>query len=70
MRLGFESLDVPEPWYNVPVVLAGVTLAPDAAFWRSRVLIEVEGDQHRTDRAQWLKDLDRYNLLPEAYDYE
>lgn len=63
VRLGFESLDVPEPWCNVPVVLAGVTLAPDAAFWRSRVLIEVEGDQHRTDRAQWLKDLDRYNLL-------
>ena len=63
MRLGFEALDLPEPWCNVPVVLAGVTLAPDAAFWRSRVLIEVEGDQHRTDRAQWLKDLARSNLV-------
>lgn len=63
VRLGFEALGVPEPWCNVPVVLAGVTLAPDVAFWRSGVLIEVEGDQHRTDRAQWLTDLARYNLL-------
>lgn len=63
MRLGFESLGAPEPWCNVPVVLAGVTFAPDAAFWRSGVLIEIEGDHHRTDRAQWLRDLDRYNLV-------
>lgn len=56
-------LCLPEPWCNVPVVLDGVTLAPDVAFWRSRVLIEIEGDQHRTDRAQWLSDLDRYNLV-------
>ncbi len=63
VRLGFEALGLPEPWCNVPVVLAGVTLAPDVAFWRSGVLIEVEGDQHRTDRAQWLTDLARYNFL-------
>lgn len=63
VRLGFETLGLPEPWCNVPVVLAGVTLAPDAAFWRSGVLIEVEGDHHRTDRAQWLTDLERYNLV-------
>lgn len=63
VRLGLETLEVPEPWCNVPVVLDGATLAPDVAFWRSGVLIEVEGDQHRTDRTQWLKDLDRYNLL-------
>ncbi|MFA4842124.1 MAG: hypothetical protein WC580_10505 [Agrococcus sp.] len=50
VRLGLEILGAPEPWCNVPVVLEGVTLAPDVAFWRSGVLIEVEGDQHRTDR--------------------
>ncbi len=63
VRLGFDALGAPEPWCNVPVVLEGVTLAPDAAFWRSGVLIEIEGDHHRTDRAQWLSDLDRYNLV-------
>lgn len=63
VRLGLEALGLPEPWCNVPVALAGLTLAPDAAFWRSGVLIEIEGDQHRTDRAQWLSDLERYNLI-------
>jgi hypothetical protein len=63
LRLALEAAGVAEPWCNVPVVLDGVTMAPDLAFWRSGVLIEVEGDQHRTDRRQWLIDLDRYNLV-------
>lgn len=62
VRLALETFGVAEPWCNVPVVLGGVTMAPDVAFWRSGVLIEVEGDQHRTDRRQWLIDLDRYNV--------
>lgn len=54
----------------MPVRLpGGEELAPDAAFWRARVLLEVEGDQHRTDRAQWLTGLDRYNLV-QRYDLE
>ena len=61
-RLQLEALGAPEPWCNVPVVLdAEEAIAPDAAFWQAGLIIEVEGDQHRVDRAQWLTDLERYN---------
>ena len=31
----------------------------DAAYPDHRVIVEVEGDQHRTDRDQWNRDIDR-----------
>ncbi|WP_347756245.1 hypothetical protein [Agrococcus sp. ProA11] len=62
-RLELDVLGAPPVWWNVPVVLDGVELAPDAAIWPARVLIEVEGDQHRVDRSQWLRDIDRYNFF-------
>ncbi|MGC5076866.1 hypothetical protein [Agrococcus sp. DT81.2] len=61
-RLQLEALGVPEPWCNVPVVLdEEEPIAPDVAFWQASLIIEVEGDQHRVDRKQWLTDLARYN---------
>jgi hypothetical protein len=52
----------PEPWCNVPVLIDdGDAVAPDVAYWPAGMVIEVEGDQHRVDRQQWLVDLDRYN---------
>lgn len=60
-RLELRALGAPPAWWNVPVVLGDVELAPDAAFWPAGVVIEVEGEQHRVDRAQWLTDIDRYN---------
>lgn len=69
-RLELEAMGAPPAWWNVPVRLpGGEELAPDAAFWQAGVLLEVEGDQHRTDRAQWLTDLDRYSLV-QRYDLE
>lgn len=63
-RLQLRSLGAPEPWCNVPVLIDdGAAIAPDAAFWPAGLVIEVEGDHHRTDRAQWLVDVDRYNRL-------
>ncbi|MET4158872.1 hypothetical protein [Agromyces sp. PvR057] len=35
----------------------------DLAFVEHRVLLEYEGDHHRTDRGQWAHDLDRFNRL-------
>lgn len=61
-RLQLAALGVPEPWCNVPVALDDdEPIAPDIAFWQARLIIEVEGDQHRVDRSQWLTDLARYN---------
>lgn len=63
-RLQLAALGAPEPWCNVPILLGdGEPIAPDLAFWQARLLIEVEGDQHRVDRAQWLTDLARYNRI-------
>ena len=61
-RLQLQSFGVPEPWCNVPVLIDdGDAIAPDVAFWPARLIVEVEGDHHRVDRAQWLTDLARYN---------
>lgn len=61
-RLELRRAGVPEPWCNVPVLIDdGDAVAPDVAFWPAGMVLEVEGDQHRVDRAQWLVDLDRYN---------
>lgn len=63
-RLALRALGSPEPWCNVPVLIDdGAPISPDVAFWPARLVIEVEGDQHRTDRRQWRIDLDRYNRL-------
>lgn len=63
-RLALHSLRMPEPWCNVPVQIdEGAPISPDVAFWPARLVIEVEGDHHRTDRTQWRTDLDRYNRL-------
>ncbi|GEK80741.1 hypothetical protein ABA31_20920 [Agrococcus baldri] len=61
-RLELRALGDPPVWWNVPVVLDGIELAPDAAIWPAGLVIEVEGDHHRVDREQWVTDIDRYNL--------
>ena len=38
----------------------------DAAHERYRVIVEVEGDHHRTDRAQWSRDLDKHSSYAAA----
>jgi hypothetical protein len=40
---------------------------PDLAFTEYREVLEYEGDGHRTDRAQWLKDLER---VPRFEDFD
>ena len=38
----------------------------DLGYPDARLLIEYHGDQHRTDRAQWLEDLTRRQLFEDA----
>jgi very-short-patch-repair endonuclease len=57
---GFDDLLVNEPVYDD----AGRFLArPDLRMRRAPVILEYEGDYHRTDRAQWMKDIARVERL-------
>ncbi len=53
---------LPEPELDVAIrdatgALLGIA---DAAYRRERVLVEVEGDHHRTDPRQWARDLEKH----------
>lgn len=39
---------------------------PDLGYLEARVLIEYQGDHHRTDRRQWREDLVRRQLFEDA----
>lgn len=61
-RLAIVRAGLPEPELQVEVRdEAGSFIGRvDMAYPRHRVLIEYEGDHHRTDAAQWASDLRRY----------
>ncbi|WP_348788085.1 hypothetical protein [Leifsonia sp. NPDC080035] len=60
---GWDELDV-----NPPLLVDSglVTIHPDLASVRGRVVFEYEGDGHRVDRWQWHHDIERRELLEEA----
>ena len=76
-----ENVDSPrESWLRLCLVLAGLP-APvcnprvagargggrvDLVYERYRVLVEYEGDQHRSDKRQWNRDIDRYEDFARA----
>jgi hypothetical protein len=64
-RLAFGLTGLPEPELNATVYAEdGHFLARVDFLWRSaRVIVEYEGDQHRTDRRQWQNDIQRLRLL-------
>jgi hypothetical protein len=64
-RLAFFHGGLPEPELNAPIWdSAGEWVATADFVWRAeRVIVEYEGDQHRTDRRQWQADLARTRLL-------
>jgi len=71
-----ERVDSPrETWLRLCLVLAGLPMPEcnliigddrgpigrvDLVYLAYRVIIEYEGDQHRTDRNQWNRDIDRH----------
>ncbi|NYF17673.1 hypothetical protein HDC37_002518 [Microbacterium sp. AK009] len=61
-RLDLHAAGLPEPDLDVEIRdrrghLIGITELVFSAF---RVVAEVEGDHHRTDRRQWDRDIDKY----------
>ena len=64
VRLLLIAAGLPEPRINeLWTGPDGGTNEGDLVYPEHRVWIEVEGDQHRTDRAQWRKDVVRYERL-------
>jgi hypothetical protein len=62
-RLDVQAAGLPEPDLDVEIRdrsgrLVGITELVFSAF---RVVAEVEGDHHRTDRRQWDRDIEKYN---------
>jgi len=64
-RLAFASGGLPEPELNAQVYAEeGTFIARVDFLWReARVIVEYEGDHHRTDRTQWENDIARVRLL-------
>ena len=67
LRLCLVLAGLPEPACNVDLGDDSFFIAtPDLAYLVYRLLLEYEGDHHRTDRAQWQKDIRRERQLRKA----
>ncbi|MFF1877677.1 hypothetical protein [Leifsonia sp. NPDC058230] len=62
LRLALVAAGFPEPSVNPPIMLpAGRVIHPDLAFVPQRTILEYEGDGHRTDPDQWMRDIRRHD---------
>ncbi len=60
--LQFAGLPTPAP--NAPVAISDrVVVLGDLWFEEWQTVVEYEGDQHQTDRDQYVADIDRYRLM-------
>lgn len=66
LRLALVDRGLPEPGIQVPVQTSAGIRHADLGYAEARVLIEYQGDHHRTQRRQWLEDLTRRQLFEEA----
>lgn len=68
LRLACIRAGLPEPQLDIDVMdRSGVAIGyTELAYPAWRVLIEYEGDHHRTDRAQWLRDIDKHAACIDA----
>ena len=67
LRLCLVLAGLPEPVCNLDLGDETFFIAtPDLAYLVHRLLLEYEGDHHRTDRAQWQKDIKRERQLRKA----
>lgn len=62
-----DGTDLPPPTLDVDVYARGVFLGcSEIAYPDYQVAVEYEGDYHRTDRARWVKDIDKYQAYGAA----
>jgi hypothetical protein len=66
LRLGLVAYRLPEPQVQVPVMTADGLRHADLGYPEERVLLEFQGDEHRTSRRRWLRDLTRVQLFQDA----
>jgi hypothetical protein len=67
VRLLLVDAGLPEPAVNLPITVAdGLTLHGDLVYPGQRVIVEYDGDHHRTDRRQYELDIDRIWALQRA----
>lgn len=58
---------LPEPLTDCCVeVSGGVILHSDLGYPDARIALEYEGDEHRTDRQRWMRDIRRRELMEDA----
>lgn len=67
-RLDAEDAGLPEPELDVEIFdEAGHRLGISEIVYREqRVVVEIEGDQHRTSRKQWVRDIAKYRAYADA----
>lgn len=65
LRLWAVSCGLPEPVVHPQVYcpLLNRTVEPDLGYPHARLALEYEGDQHRTSKSQWTRDIARYEAL-------
>ncbi|MGL3151299.1 DUF559 domain-containing protein [Microbacterium sp. A82] len=66
LRLALIAGGLPEPEVQLEVRTSRGMLHGDLGYRKERLIIEYQGDEHRTSRARWLKDLTRVQLLEDA----
>ena len=66
LRIGLVRSGLPEPDVQVPVVTREGVRHADLGYPGARVLLEYQGDEHRTSRERWLSDLRRIQLFQDA----
>ncbi len=66
LRVALLRQGLPEPDIQVPVQTSAGIRHADLGYPAARLLIEYQGDHHRTDQAQWREDLTRIQLFEDA----
>jgi very-short-patch-repair endonuclease len=66
LRLLLRRAGLPEPQLNPAVDVGGEILHPDLLYPEWRVVLEYEGDGHRTDERQWRRDIARREKFESA----
>lgn len=58
---------LPEPATDCPIEVAGGRiLHSDLGYPDARIALEYEGDEHRTNRRRWMRDIRRRELMEDA----
>ena len=68
LRLAVVAAGLPEPQLDFDVrTTNGIFLGTsELTFPRFQIALEYEGDHHRTERSQWFRDIEKYQLYAEA----